>query len=251
VIDAFTDAAIESCDELDGVKDGVIANPSKCQFNASSIVGQTVQCTQPSSSISLTDEHAQLINAVWEGPRSVEGSFEWYGQAKDASLTALLSTECESMNNCTTAPFSISTDYISIFLARNASFNVNAITRGSYDRLFRESVDQYTSVIGTNNPDLTDFKSGGRKMIAWHGLADELITPFGTTDYYGRLSKLDQEISDYYRLFLAPGVEHCGGGPGLDPSETIFDSLIAWVENGTAPEMVPAIGPAVGQNGTR
>lgn len=251
MLDAFTAAAVDACDELDGVSDGVISDPSKCHFNASSIVGHTINCTEPSGSIVLTDAHAQLVNSIWEGPRTVSGAFEWYGMAQGAPLTPLLSTSCQAVDNCTITPFSISTDYIIAWLARDTALDLDSITREDFDRLFRISVDRYTSIIGTDNPDLTDFKESGGKMIAWHGLNDQLIAPSGTVDYYQRASDFDQDVAEYYRSFLAPGIEHCAGGPGLDPSTTIFDSLIAWVERGEAPDTVPAIGPAVGKNGTR
>ncbi|KAI1854841.1 hypothetical protein JX266_000959 [Neoarthrinium moseri] len=251
VLDAFTNASISGCDELDGVKDNVIATPDKCQFNASSIVGQTVQCTKPEGIITLTEKHAQLVNAIWDGPRSVEGAFEWHGLTKGTSLRALLNTTCESVDHCVPIPFPVSTDWIAVFLARNASLDYNSLTREDFDRLFRLSVDQYASVIGTDNPDLTSFRRSGGKMIVWHGLADLVVTPLGTYDYYKRAKQFDDSLDSYYKFFAAPGVEHCGGGPGLDPSSTIFDSVVAWVENEITPETVPGRGPAVGASGTR
>lgn len=84
-----------------------------------------------------------------------------------------------------------------------------------------------------------------------HGTQDPLIPSNGTIDYYERASAFNGDsFNDYYRFFLAPGVGHCGGGPGLDPSGTVFDVLRAWVENGTVPETLPATGPAVGASNT-
>ncbi len=72
---------------------------------------------------------------------------------------------------------------------------------------------------------------------------DQLIVPNGTVHYYERVSKRDHAIgiltSDYYRFFQAPGVEHCGRGPGPFPS-TILGSLVQWVDEGKAPESQPA-----------
>lgn len=83
-------------------------------------------------------------------------------------------------------------------------------------------------------------------MIAWHGMQDELIMTNGTIDYYNRVLDDDPNAADYYRFFLAPGVEHCNGGMGFDPSTTAFDTLRDWVENGTAPETLKATAVAVG-----
>ncbi|KAH8745294.1 tannase and feruloyl esterase-domain-containing protein [Diaporthe sp. PMI_573] len=252
VLEAFTEAAIKACDGLDGVEDGVIALPDQCDFDADSLIDSTVSCTEPSGSIVVTAKHAELVNAVWKGPSSVEGKFEWYGMAKEAPLTGLLNTTCDSVDNCTLVPFPIPEDWLKVFVAKNTSLDLSGLSREDYDRLYRASVAQYASVIGTDNPDLTDLKNAGTKLLTWHGLADQLITYHGTVDYYDRVTQLNSNVTDYYRLFLAPGVEHCGLGPGLDPHLTVFDSLRAWVENGTAPDTILATGPAVGdKNATR
>ncbi|KAA8644925.1 hypothetical protein EYZ11_005297 [Aspergillus tanneri] len=248
VLDAFTDAAIGACDLLDGVKDGLIAYPGQCFFQASSLVGQMVNCSNPDENTTITTEMAQLVAAMWEGPRSTEGHFEWYGFDHDSDLTAILNTTCTSVHNCTMTPFGIADDWVKVFLARNSTFNTETLTHPDYDRLFRQSMDQYASVIGTENPDLTNMKLAGTKMIAWHGMQDQLIPTNGSVDYYQRVMEFDTDAESYYRFFLAPGVKHCGGGDGFDPSDTVFGTLRAWVENGTVPDSLEATAKAVGDS---
>jgi hypothetical protein len=79
VLQAFTDAAVTACDELDGVKDGIITLPGQCLFDATSIVGQTVSCTAPNETIEITEKMAELVNLIWDGASSVDVQFEWYG----------------------------------------------------------------------------------------------------------------------------------------------------------------------------
>lgn len=189
---------------------------------------------------------AELVAAIWQGPTSADGNFEWYGLHKDASLTGLLSTHCTTVDDCTATPFSIGDDWIRVFLARNASFDTTHLTRDQFDRFFLQSVDEYASVIGTDNPDLTNLKRAGTKLIAWHGMQDLLIPTNGTVDYYTRAMSANANVTDYYRFFLAPGVGHCGGGPGFNPTSTVFDALRAWVENATVPETLTGVGVAVG-----
>lgn len=78
--------------------------------------------------------------------------------------------------------------------------------------------------------------------------ADPLIPPRGTEQYYNRVTALDAEVRDFYRLFFAPGLAHCHGGPGPFPDST-FDTLVRWVEDGVAPETLVATsvgtGPAI------
>lgn len=246
LLQAFTNSAIEACDLLDGVKDEIISLPGKCQFHASSLIGRKVNCIEPRGTITITKDMAELVEAFWQGPRSEEGRFEWYGFPYDADISEILNSTCTAVHNCTAAPFSISTDWIKVFIAKDATFNIRDLTRRDYDRIFRQSVNQYASIIGTESPDLTDMKLAGTKMISWHGMQDQLIPVNGTVDYYKRAVGFDPGVADYYRLFLAPGVEHCGGGPGFDPSNAVFATLRAWVENGTVPERLEAIAAAVG-----
>lgn len=212
------------------------------------MVGRTVNCSDPSGTVTITKAMAELAAAYWEGPRSAEGRFEWYGFHYDSDMSGMLTTNCTSVHNCTVVPFGIGQDWVKVFLARDSSFNTDTLTRQDYDRLFRQSVNQYFSVIGTESPDLSEMKLAGTKMIAWHGMQDSLIPTHGTVDYYTRAMEFDPDVADYYRFFLAPGVNHCGGGDGFDPSDTVFDTLRAWVENGTVTDRLEGIATAVGHS---
>lgn len=94
------------------------------------------------------------------------------------------------------------------------------------------------------------MKLVGTKMISWHGTQDQLIPSNGTVDYYMRVREFDPAVEDYYRFFLAPGVGHCGfgDGKGFNPSDRVFNTLRAWVENGTVPDRLEATSPAVGND---
>jgi len=97
--------------------------------------------------------------------------------------------------------------------------------------------------MGTDNPDLSGFKKAGGKLIMWHGLADQLIFPQGTINYYKRLQREmggGDNTNAFARLFLAPGVTHCGSGSGPQP-ETALSQLAQWVENRTAPDSINGV----------
>jgi len=103
-------------------------------------------------------------------------------------------------------------------------------------------MEEFGAVIGTDNPDLTAFRDHGGKAILWHGWADQLITPEGTIDYYKRVRQQmggAEKTSKFARLFLAPGVGHCGGGAGPAPYGQL-DALLSWVEEGKAPVTLTA-----------
>jgi hypothetical protein len=83
----------------------------------------------------------------------------------------------------------------------------------------------------------------------WHGFADQLIVPGGSIDYYDSVTqKLGggyKRTQGFARLFMAPGVGHCGGGSGPQP-QGLFDAVVDWVERGKAPDTILASKPAVG-----
>jgi feruloyl esterase len=97
-------------------------------------------------------------------------------------------------------------------------------------------------VIGTDNPDLSAFRDRGGKAIVWHGWSDQLISAEATIDYYQRVLRQmggAEKTSQFVRLFLAPGVAHCGGGEGPAPYGQL-DMLLSWVEEGKPPVTLTA-----------
>lgn len=134
-----------------------------------------------------------------------------------------------------------------MFIAKDSGLNISTINRLAFENSFAASNQQYDSIIGIADPDLSKFRNAGGKMLTWHSLADNIIPPQGTTNYYDRVAALDPSVSDYYRYFQAPGIEHCTGGPSAYPWKA-FDSLVEWVENGRSPTTLGAMSLPI--NGT-
>jgi len=230
---AATAAAVTACDLIDGVKDNVIGDPKRCHYDPKQLIGASAG----ESCGSFTEVDATVIQKLWEGPRRQDGSFLWYGLPKGADLNALWTSKG-------TQPqvMGITLDWFRYFLAEDPKLDGNAITRDQYERFWDQSIEQYSAVIGTDNPDLTDFRNRGGKAIVWHGWADQLISAEGTIDYYSRVQKQmggPEKTSQFIRLFMAPGVGHCGGGNGPSPSGQ-QEALLEWVEKGKSPETLPA-----------
>lgn len=236
-LNAITAAAIEACDSLDGVEDGIIADPLACNFDPFTIVGREYTCDNSSSVIS--EAAATIAQKTWEGARTSNGNFSWYGLSPDAPLSGLANTSCTG-SDCSGAPFYIAEEWINFWVKRgDPTFDITNMSHTEYDAILHRSVNQYKSIISTDDPDLSEFKGAGGKMITWHGLADTVIAPEGTTDYYENVLELDPAAADFYRYFRAPGVGHCSGGTGPVPAEAL-DSLVIWVEQGIAPDTLPA-----------
>lgn len=94
-------------------------------------------------------------------------------------------------------------------------------------------------VYEANDPDIADFTAHGGKLLLWHGLYDPGVSPIATVAYYERVLAETEAADESVRLFLAPGVGHCRGGPGANTFDTI-SALEAWVEDGVAPATIPA-----------
>jgi len=118
------------------------------------------------------------------------------------------------------------------------------MTNDEYFRVLHESRNQYSSIIGTSDPDLSLFKARNGKLISWHGLADHLIFPNGTEDYYKRVAEQVEGVQDFYRYFEAPGVGHCRGGAGPQPVGEL-EAVVRWVEQGVAPDELVAVNTTI------
>jgi len=231
---AATAAAIAACDSIDGVKDGVIEDPTRCNYDPEPLAG-----TSAGDCGMFTKTDVDLIRKFWQGPRLEDGSFLWYGQARGADLSALYGSRGTPLKP---QAFGIALDWLRYFLAQDPQLDWTTITPAAFERFWDQSVEQYGIVIGTDNPDLTVFRDRGGKAILWHGWADQLITAEGTIDYYKRVQERmggPNKTSEFARLFLAPGVAHCAGGAGPSPYGQL-DALVSWVEQGTAPETLAA-----------
>jgi Tannase and feruloyl esterase len=219
-------AALQACDDLDGVVDGVMDDPRRCDFDPSSLVGTSTPCGD------FTADDARVIRMIWEGPRGTDGSFLWYGLAKGAPLNFLAGT----------SPFPIATDHFRYWIEQDPAFDWQTLDYAGFEQGFRESQELFNDVIGTDDPNLSAFREAGGKVLIWHGWSDQLIFPEGAIDYYERVIATfhsTEQVQRFARLFMAPGVFHCGGGTGPQVFDS-FGALVRWVENGDAPDRIVA-----------
>ena len=103
-------------------------------------------------------------------------------------------------------------------------------------------MDKAIGYVDAVDPDLGRFKGSGGKLLLYHGWSDTTITPETTIWYYDRvLQKMGKNQSNWMRLFMVPGMGHCGGGPGVNTLDTIT-TLENWVEKGVAPNQIMGTG---------
>jgi Tannase and feruloyl esterase len=228
--EAATAAAVQACDDLDGVHDGVIGDPRQCHFDPSSLVGTPTPCG------AITAADADVMRKIWEGARTISGGFLWYGLARGASFSGLSDTTTVD-GQTVGAPSTLTLDWYRYFLLRDPDWDWRAITPEQFERLFAQSVQQFSAVTAGDDPDLRAFAAHGGKIVMWHGWSDQLVYPEGSIDYYDRVARAvggAAKARKFVRLFMAPGAAHCGGGAGPASADEL-GAVVRWVEQGEAP----------------
>ncbi|KAH7174049.1 Tannase/feruloyl esterase [Fusarium flagelliforme] len=246
--DAITSAAFKACDGLDGVVDGVISKVDECleTFDPFTVVGEAIKCPQLNGTqVQISKSAAAAVNATWQGMPIFSGRQTYHGIAPGAQLTGtsstsfgqpgLLSTDCTS-GRCVADSSLLGVQWLQLFLAKNPELDLATLSRSLFQDLVHAGQQQYSSIVDTTDADLTRFRDAGGKMISFHGLADNIIPPKSTENYYNAVADLSPDIRSFYRYFEAPGLGHCFGGASRQPTQ-LFNQLRHWVENGTAPEV--------------
>ena len=244
---AVTQLVTEACDGLDGVKDVVISDLKRCHFDPSQAVGRVV--TVGNDTVTVSDKVASIVRAIWEGPKTASGEKLWVGLNKGASPTPLAQTT-EINGSSVGVPFFVPQPWVQYFVKQNPMYDLTNLSSAGLRELFAESVAKFSVIMDSANPDLSAFQRAGGKLISWQGEADQLIFPQDTVEYYKTVQSKNgrsTSIDDFFRLFLAPGVDHCNGGTtvGAGPTDP-FGALRAWVEKGTAPDELVAASAAGG-----
>jgi hypothetical protein len=246
-LNAVTTGAVAACAGKSGdgtlPTDTFLADPRLCTYNPA----QMSCSAQPSNPNCLTSKEAGAVSKIWDGPRDPHGRRLWFGLDRDATLLALDGP----------SPFPIATDHFAYWLHQNPSFDWHTVTESSFVTDFSSSESKFEGVIGTDDTELGEFIEHKAKNITYHGTADPLIFSRGTINYFERLRKRygAENVDKFSRLFMAPGMGHCGGGLGAnafgndafgglpvpsDQQHDIFQALISWVEFGTPPDRIIA-----------
>ncbi len=231
--DAFTQAVIKACGH-GPVAQGWINDPADCHWSPYKLVGLTTPCG------TITRADAAVMTKIWDGPVSVQGKKLWYGLERGASLAGLAGTTTSASGVTTGAPFPITVSWLGTWLQRNPSWNWQTLTYPQFDRLFAQSVAEFSGTIATDDPDLSAFRDDGGKILIWHGLADQLIFPQGTINYYQRVQHAmggPAATDSFARLFLAPGAQHCASAAGPAPADPL-KAVVNWVQHGKAPASI-------------
>lgn len=177
-LDALTTAAIKACDGEDGTLDGLISNPDACQFSPYSMVGKEVDCSGARFTVTISETAAKVAEAAWSGSRASDGSQLWYSHGYEANLTAAecpAQTTCSGNGTCVGVPRTTWTDWIRLFVKKDAKFNAGTMSRTAYEEAFAQGIREFDSIIGTSDPDLKNFHRAGGKMMTYHGMVSVVM----------------------------------------------------------------------------
>jgi feruloyl esterase len=219
-------AALNACDMLDGVKDGVIENPRVCKFDP-----KALQCTGEDNISCLTAPQVEVARKIYSGvTNSKSGKSVFPGLEPGSEMGwATLSGP---------RPMALGVEVYRYLVHQDANWDLKSFNADTDIPLAEKIIGPIMDAV---DPNLKPFVDHGGKLLMYHGWADPGISPRNSVNYYQSVvDKLgSSKASNSIRLFMVPGMGHCNGGNGTDR----FDALAAidqWAEKGIAPDSMPA-----------
>ena len=217
----FMDALLNRCDAKDGVADGMISDPMGCDFDPAVLAcknGQTEHCIAPAK--------VAAIRKAFAGPKNSYGTQVYPGFLYDAGIA-----------ETGPVPGLLALGSGGIFGPYTAATDIDV------DKEAQHASDPLVEPASTN---LSTFSASGGKLLFFHGDSDPWFSPLDTLEYYQSLAAPNggaDKVAAWSRIFLVPGMRHCGGGPALDQFD-MLGAVVNWTEKGIAPESVIATGKA-------
>jgi feruloyl esterase len=217
----FMDALLKKCDARDGVADKMIFDPLGCDFDPATVAckpGETTACIAP--------DKIAAIKKAFAGPKNSYGTEVYPGFLYDTGITMK--------------------GFISGLLAMGPSGIFGPYTTATSIDVDKEALTSNDTIVEPASTNLSTFSGTGRKILFFHGDSDPWFSPLDTLEYYKSLAPANggaEKVAEWSRMYLVPGMAHCGGGPGLDHFD-MLSAVVNWVEKGTAPDSVVATGQA-------
>ncbi len=228
---AIEAAALAACGQ-----DGVVESPLECRFDPA-----VLRCAGADSDRCLTDPQLAALRKIYGGaknPRTgapIEPGFEPGAEAEPGSWSDwIVGPSPAAANRAVQALFSES--FFRFMVFGDPKYD---LARLDFDRDIATAEAKVGSIIDSTSPDLGAFEKHGGKLIQFHGWADPVIPPRDSIAYHDAVQAKVGDTSGFYRLFMAPGMLHCDGGPGPNVLAT-REAITAWVERGAAPERLMA-----------
>jgi hypothetical protein len=218
--------AMAKCDRIDGLADGLIDDPRKCDFDVARDVPE------------LSSAQAAALKKVYGGVTSRGKPFFpgfMIGSENNGGWADLIVPGRRTGNPADFSLAEAAMRYL-VFDPPKPDWDYRTF---DFDRDVT-IVDRWGRIANAKNPDLSAFRKHGGKLVMTYGWADAILQPMMGVGYYERaLKKNGPGTKDFFRLFMVPGMAHCGGGVGPDQNDAV-SAVIDWVEAGKAPDSIVA-----------
>jgi feruloyl esterase len=244
---AIEDNALNQCDALDGVKDGVIENPTICRPDLKPLL-----CQGADTNECLTQPQLDALAKIYAGPKTSSGQqvipgLLPGGEAEPTGWGAWIAGPRPGSS----MQYAFGTNFFKYMVYNDPNWDYKDST---VDHNLSLADDKLAGILNATDPDLKKFRARGGKLILYHGWADAAIPPQNTVSYYESIvSRMgEKESASFVRLFMVPGMEHCssyGAGvsmfvlnpvPLSDADHDLAAAVERWVEQGLAPERIVA-----------
>ena len=212
---------MNACDALDGAKDGVLENPLACTFDPSVLACKAG--SDPASCLSAPQvEAVRKIYAGASNPRTGEKIFPGLERGSELGWTP--------------NPVGYAVDYFKHVVFKDPNWDPKTL---NFDSHLAESTKAPNLVFDANDANLNRFTGRGGKLIMYQGWAEPGIPPAHLVNYYASVQTQTTNAADAVRVFMVPGMGHCGGGNGASTFDMVA-ALDAWRDGGKAPERINA-----------
>lgn len=221
----------EKCDAVDGVKDGIIDDPRRCSFDPA--VDVPVCGSGAPNNECLTPEELTVFKTVY-GPVMVNGTSVFPGfppgpEIQDGWIPWLVNRNGPALSET----------FLDTFFKYMVTPGREIDWRTHDPEKDAPQLQTIGALLNATDPDLTTFRARGGKILMYYGWADPALSPLMGVKYFEQVRQTMKTTDDFFRLFMMPGMFHCGGGPGPDGLDSITP-LVQWVERGVAPERLVA-----------
>jgi feruloyl esterase len=220
------DAVVNACDGIDGLRDGLIDDPRSCKFDPG-----VLACGESDGPSCLTPPQVQTARAILS-PVVKPGSAEIYLSRLEPG------SELGWGIQAGPEPYRNSLEALKYVVFKDPDWNWRTFNFATDLRL----LDEAGGILRAVDPNLRPFASRRGKLLIYHGWSDQTVLPETSVSYYTRVLETmggPQQTSDWVRLFMVPGMQHCGGGDGPNTFDAVT-ALEQWVEQGTAPDRIVA-----------
>jgi feruloyl esterase len=219
-------AALDACDALDGIRDNVIEDPSRCSFDPGSI-----QCLGPERESCLTAAQVETARHIYAGAKFSDGTQIYSGFEPGSELYWGMMLQGPD-------PLFINNDFFRFIAFEDPEWDFHNF---DVDRDTRDIDKRLGSVLNNTNPDLKAFEESGAKLLVYQSWYETWIPPRTITTYHDAVANTmggENRTGDFFRLFMVPDVNMCAGAtPGTFDA---LDALRKWREEGIAPDSIPA-----------